>query len=172
VSARVLVRPPEDGLRKWAARGAKVMTAPIEVSPAEIDAIPATIGQDMGARKIEGRSLGQVAWMRLKRDQVSMVGCAVVLLLVLIAIAHEPYILFRELLPNLVGPILVYFTLLIPANILFETTFDFFSLGFVPSTPSCGQTLSNTVRTGLYAADLIYVTLAPPFHHRYGFQPR
>ena len=34
--------------------------------------------------------------------------------------ARGPYILFRELLPNLIGPILVYATLLIPTNILFE----------------------------------------------------
>src|SRR5215216_5975302 len=32
--------------------------------------------------------------------------------------AHNSYILFRELLPNLVAPILVYATLLIPTNIL------------------------------------------------------
>ena len=34
--------------------------------------------------------------------------------------ARGPLILFRELLPNLVAPILVYSTLLIPTNILFE----------------------------------------------------
>ena len=34
--------------------------------------------------------------------------------------ARGPYILFKELLPNLVAPILVYSTLLIPTNILFE----------------------------------------------------
>ena len=34
--------------------------------------------------------------------------------------ARGPFILFKELLPNLVAPILVYSTLLIPTNILFE----------------------------------------------------
>ncbi|MGE5826862.1 MAG: ABC transporter permease, partial [Micromonosporaceae bacterium] len=34
--------------------------------------------------------------------------------------ARGPYIIFREVLPNLAAPILVYATLLIPTNILFE----------------------------------------------------
>ena len=36
------------------------------------------------------------------------------------SLGARPYILFRELLPNLVAPILVYSTLIIPTNILFE----------------------------------------------------
>ena len=40
-----------------------------------------------------------------------------------------PYILFHELLPNLVAPILVYSTLLIPTNILFEAALDYLASG-------------------------------------------
>ena len=52
--------------------------------------------------------------------------------------ARGPYILFRELLPNLVGPILVYATLLIPTNILFEAALDYLGVGIIPPTPSWG----------------------------------
>ena len=39
-----------------------------------------------GAPRIEGRSLGQIAWMRLKRDKVALGGGVVVVLLILMAI--------------------------------------------------------------------------------------
>jgi peptide/nickel transport system permease protein len=42
-------------------------------------------------------------------------------------------ILFREILPNLVAPIVIYSTILIPANILFEAYLSFLGLG-VPDT--------------------------------------
>jgi len=53
--------------------------------------------------------------------------------------AGGPYILFHELLPNLVGPILVYATLLIPTNILFEAALDYLGVGLIPPTPSWGD---------------------------------
>jgi peptide/nickel transport system permease protein len=71
--------------------------------------------------------------------------------------ARGPYILFRELLPNLVGPILVYSTLLIPSNILFEAALDFLGVGLVPPTPSWGQMLSNAVSQGFYNIDPMYM---------------
>jgi hypothetical protein len=43
--------------------------------------------------------------------------------------ARGPYILFRELLPNLVAPILVYATLLIPVNLLFEAALSYLGVG-------------------------------------------
>jgi len=52
--------------------------------------------------------------------------------------AGGPYILFRELLPNLVAPILVYSTLLIPVNILFEAALSYLGVGIIPPTPSWG----------------------------------
>src|SRR5262249_48477714 len=65
--------------------------------------------------------------------------------------ARGPYILSRELLPNLVGPILVYATLLIPTNILFEAALDFLGVGLIPPTPSWGYMLSTAVTQGFYA---------------------
>jgi peptide/nickel transport system permease protein len=51
--------------------------------------------------------------------------------------------MFREVLPNLVAPIVIYTTLLIPSNILFEAALSFLGLGVPPSTPSWGQMLSD-----------------------------
>jgi peptide/nickel transport system permease protein len=56
------------------------------------------------------------------------------------------YILFRELLPNLVAPILVYATLLIPTNILFEAALSFLGVGIHPPTPSWGAMLSDATK--------------------------
>jgi peptide/nickel transport system permease protein len=67
--------------------------------------------------------------------------------------ARGPYILAKELLPNLVGPILVYATLLIPTNILFEAALDFLGVGLVPPTPSWGYMLSTAVTQGFYYVD-------------------
>jgi peptide/nickel transport system permease protein/oligopeptide transport system permease protein len=73
--------------------------------------------------------------------------------------ARGPYILFRELLPNLVAPILVYSTLLIPTNILFEAALDYLGVGLVPPTPSWGQMLSNAVSNGFYYIDPMYMVI-------------
>jgi ABC-type dipeptide/oligopeptide/nickel transport system permease subunit len=59
--------------------------------------------------------------------------------------AGAPYIIFRELLPNLVAPILVYSTLLIPTNILFEAALSFLSVGVRPPTATWGGMLSDAV---------------------------
>jgi peptide/nickel transport system permease protein/oligopeptide transport system permease protein len=73
--------------------------------------------------------------------------------------ARGPYILFRELLPNLVAPILVYSTLLIPTNILFEAALDYLGVGLIPPTPSWGQMLSNAVTNGFYYIDPMFMII-------------
>jgi peptide/nickel transport system permease protein len=50
-------------------------------------------------------------------------------------------IMSREILPNLVGPIIVYTTLIIPNNILFEAALSFLGIGVPPGTPSWGKML-------------------------------
>ena len=67
--------------------------------------------------------------------------------------ARTPYILFRELLPNLMAPILVYATLLIPTNILFEAALDYLGVGLYVPTPTWGQMLSSAVQNGYYYID-------------------
>jgi len=73
--------------------------------------------------------------------------------------ARGPYILVRELLPNLVGPILVYSTLLIPTNILFEAALDYLGVGLIPPTPSWGYMLSTAVSQGFFAVDPWYMII-------------
>jgi peptide/nickel transport system permease protein/oligopeptide transport system permease protein len=59
--------------------------------------------------------------------------------------ARRSYILTTEMLPNLIAPILVYSTLLIPTNILFEAALSFLGVGVRPPTPSWGGMLSDAV---------------------------
>ena len=73
--------------------------------------------------------------------------------------ARGPYILGRELLPNLVGPILVYSTLLIPTNILFEAALSYLGVGLIPPTPSWGEMLSDAVTNGYYYIDPMYMII-------------
>ncbi|HZN70867.1 MAG TPA: ABC transporter permease [Micromonosporaceae bacterium] len=57
--------------------------------------------------------------------------------------ARAPRIIFREVLPNLFAPILVYTTLLIPTNILFEAALSFLGVGVRPPTATWGGMLSD-----------------------------
>lgn len=59
-------------------------------------------------------------------------------------------ILFRDVLPNLAAPIIVYGTLIIPSNILFEAALSFLSVGIPPDTPSWGRMLSDAASGQLY----------------------
>jgi peptide/nickel transport system permease protein len=54
-------------------------------------------------------------------------------------------IMFRDILPNLVAPIIVYSSLFIPANILLEAALSFLGVGVQPPTPSWGDMLSDAV---------------------------
>jgi peptide/nickel transport system permease protein len=51
-------------------------------------------------------------------------------------------IMFREILPNLVAPIIVYATLLVPQNILLEAALSFLCVGVRPPTASWGQMIA------------------------------
>jgi ABC-type dipeptide/oligopeptide/nickel transport system permease subunit len=73
--------------------------------------------------------------------------------------ARGPYVLFRELLPNLWGPILVYATLLIPTNILFEAALSYLGVGIIPPTPSWGGMISDAVQNGFYSIDPMYMLI-------------
>jgi peptide/nickel transport system permease protein len=57
--------------------------------------------------------------------------------------ASNGRIMFKEILPNLVAPIIVYASLLIPANILFEAALSFLGVGVKPPTSSWGQMISD-----------------------------
>ena len=51
-------------------------------------------------------------------------------------------ILTREILPNLMTPLIVYSSLLIPTNILLEAALSFLGVGIQPPTPSLGQMIA------------------------------
>jgi len=57
--------------------------------------------------------------------------------------ASDRRIIFREILPNLVAPIIVYATILIPQNIIYEASLSFLGVGIDPSKPSWGGMISD-----------------------------
>lgn len=57
--------------------------------------------------------------------------------------ASNARIMFREIFPNLVAPILVYSSLIVPSNIIFEASLSYLGLGVPQSIPSWGRELSD-----------------------------
>ena len=52
-------------------------------------------------------------------------------------------IMRRHILPNVIAPIIVYTTLIIPNNIIFEASLSFLGVGVPPLTPSWGRMLAD-----------------------------
>jgi peptide/nickel transport system permease protein len=61
--------------------------------------------------------------------------------------ASDGRIIFREVLPNLVAPIIVYASILVPQVILYEAALSFLGVGVQPPTSSWGQMLSDATPT-------------------------
>jgi peptide/nickel transport system permease protein len=57
--------------------------------------------------------------------------------------ASNRRIILREILPNVTAPIIVYTTLIIPSNILFEAGLSFLGVGVPDGTPSWGAMLAD-----------------------------
>ncbi len=57
--------------------------------------------------------------------------------------ASNRRILFREILPNLITPLIVYSSLLIPQNILLEAALSYLGVGVRPPTASWGQMIAD-----------------------------
>jgi peptide/nickel transport system permease protein len=57
--------------------------------------------------------------------------------------ASDLRIMFIDILPNLVAPILVLGSLLVPVAIVFEATLDFLGVGVGPPTPTWGNMLAD-----------------------------
>jgi ABC-type dipeptide/oligopeptide/nickel transport system permease subunit len=73
--------------------------------------------------------------------------------------ASNSYIMFRELLPNMFGPILVYSTLIIPTNILFEAALSYLGVGIPLPNPSWGNMLSDATGSNLYQIDPMFAII-------------
>jgi peptide/nickel transport system permease protein len=56
--------------------------------------------------------------------------------------ASDARIMFREILPNLAAPIIVYASLLVPVTILLEAALSFLGVGIRPPTASWGQMIA------------------------------
>jgi len=82
-TARLPGRDSPDEIRQEVAAA---VSTPLEVEPGSAVADPEAVLAGSGPR-IEGRSLGQIAWMRLRRDKVAIGGFAVIVFLVLVAVA-------------------------------------------------------------------------------------
>ncbi len=59
--------------------------------------------------------------------------------------ASNTRIIVKEILPNLVAPIIVYTTLILPTNVLFEAALSFLGVGVQPPTSSWGQMIADAV---------------------------
>ena len=57
--------------------------------------------------------------------------------------ASNRRIMFREILPNLVAPIIVYTSLILPTNILYEAALSYLGVGVQPPTASWGQMIAS-----------------------------
>ena len=61
--------------------------------------------------------------------------------------ASNVRIMAKEILPNLVAPIIVYSSLILPTNVLYEAALSFLGVGVQPPTPSWGQMISVAGQT-------------------------
>jgi ABC-type dipeptide/oligopeptide/nickel transport system permease subunit len=59
--------------------------------------------------------------------------------------ASDRRIMFLDLLPNVMAPVIVYTSLLIPTFVILEATLSFLGLGVPPPTPTWGGMLSDSV---------------------------
>jgi peptide/nickel transport system permease protein len=80
--------------------------------------------------------------------------------------AGPPYLIAAHILPNIVTPTIVAFTLTIGRVILFESVLSFLGFGIVPPTPSWGNLLTNAQELmttapalAIYPGLLIFVTV-------------
>jgi ABC-type dipeptide/oligopeptide/nickel transport system permease subunit len=68
--------------------------------------------------------------------------------------ARPRRLLTVHLLPQVFGPLLVYATSIIAANIIFEAGLSYLGVGVPPPTPSWGSMLSDAVTSGMYQTDI------------------
>lgn len=123
------------------------------IFPSLLLAILLMVALGAGAAGIEGGdgtlgivlALGLVAWVtqaRLVRGQVLQARELTYVESARAIGARGTWILFRHILPNLIGPIIVSVTFQIPTNILAESFLSFIGLGIQPPQSSWG-TLAN-----------------------------
>ena len=91
-------------------------------------------------------ALGLVGWLmtaRIVRGQVLSLKERDFVLAARSVGASTPSIIFRHLIPNTLGPIIVYFTLTVPSMILQEAFLSFLGLGVQAPRPSLGALIND-----------------------------
>lgn len=71
--------------------------------------------------------------------------------------ANSRWIMMREILPNLIAPIIVYSTLIIPANIVAESGLSFLGVGVKEPTASWGKMIANASEYVVFGAAWWYM---------------
>ncbi len=74
--------------------------------------------------------------------------------------ASDLRIMWEHVLPNLIGPLIVYGTLIIPVNILLEASLSYLGLGLPPPTATWGQMLADGQA---YYATAVWMIAVPGF---------
>jgi oligopeptide transport system permease protein len=91
-------------------------------------------------------ALGAVSWLtmaRIVRGQVLSLKNEQFVEAARAAGVTTPWIIFRHIVPNALGPVIVYATLTVPSVILQEAFLSFLGLGVQPPTPSWGVLASE-----------------------------
>ncbi len=95
-------------------------------------------------------TIGAVEWLtmaRIVRSQVMSIRNQEYIDAVISMGLSRPRIIFRHILPNILGPVIVYTTLTIPGIILLESFLSFLGLGVQPPMSSWGSLISSGVET-------------------------
>ena len=67
------------------------------------------------------------------------------------------WVMVREILPNLVAPIIVFSTLIVPVNIIAEASLSFLGVGIQEPTPAWGTMLARAQQYVIYGAAWWYM---------------
>jgi oligopeptide transport system permease protein len=105
-------------------------------------------------------ALGLVGWLttaRIVRGQVLSLKERDFVLAARSVGARTPAIIFRHLIRNTLGPVIVYFTLTVPSMILQEAFLSFLGLGVQAPRPSLGALLSDgAAQMGVFWWQLVF----------------
>ena len=125
-------------------RGAAHVVSWVTGDPATIEA-----GRILGGLLTLVVALGALSWLtmaRVIRGQVLSLRAQPFIEAARACGVGPVRLLLRHLLPNLVGPIVVYATLTVPSVILQESFLSFLGLGVPPPLPSWGSLTSDGVK--------------------------
>jgi peptide/nickel transport system permease protein len=70
---------------------------------------------------------------------------------------QDSKIIIKEILPNVLSPVIVSVTLCVGHTILFEAALSFLGLGIQPPTPSWGNMMTNALEAMYYLPSLVFL---------------